>query len=108
LIKLNEKTVVLVVRKEDVDVVQGVVNDAVNDYVKLIKDATGEVVGCDVTINDKVFLPPAPKGDGARSWYVPYIVLCLISPNSIAHVRCYSSCYSLLLNEAMDGSLVCL
>lgn len=67
LVKLNEKFVVLVVRKEDVSVVEGVVKGAVSDYIGLIKEATGEDVTCDVTVNKKVFLPPAPKGDGARS-----------------------------------------
>jgi hypothetical protein len=85
LVKLNEETVVLVVRKEDVKLVQGVVNDSVSDYIGLIKEATGEDVTCDVTVNNKVFLPPAPKGDGARSWYV-------VNQNEISTFVCMYLC----------------
>lgn len=68
LIKMNEPEVEVIVRKEDYDLAKHIYKDAASLYRTMIKEATGQEVACSLSLNpNDQALPPAPKGDGAKS-----------------------------------------
>lgn len=69
MLRLNETKIEVRCRKADIHVVESVMAAAAQEYAALIKKECDQVVACKLYLatDEKKFLPPAPKGDGARS-----------------------------------------
>jgi V-type H+-transporting ATPase subunit E len=79
LIKLIEPKVILKVRKSDLKIIQGLINDAVKIYkdlmIKQVKALKGKTdIPCEVTVDDKNFLPEWNAEDQKNSCLGGFVI----------------------------------
>lgn len=71
LVKLNEKKVIIRCRECDVDLVKGVLGEALEQYKNTMEEDAGREVSLDVSVNEKAkkHLPPPPsEGHVGPTW----------------------------------------
>jgi V-type H+-transporting ATPase subunit E len=81
LLRLNEEEVRLQIRKEDKNLVEGVLAASIKQYQQITKERTGQDVKCKITIDDKN-LPPGPSAQNAGA------VSCCGGVVLLAHGNC--------------------